>query len=443
MALELIQVRARSTNHLELTFSEPFQFLPDGWLAPGLFTVLDDRGQRRISAVVQDSDTVLLLTLPGRALARGDQLTVAYDQPDLTLGTGYLAGQDSAPFGSFAPREVTMLTTKVTLSKPMGAAFRELLLLGERSISAIGNGLDNTIIGNRGNNRIDGREGADRLIGGIGNDIYFIDHIDDEVIELSDEGLDSIVSKVSYVLPENVERLTLKGWEPLDATGNALNNVLIGNHGANMLDGGPGDDLLVGGKGSDLYRVNSSGDRIVERGLLADYDIVESSVTWVLGSKLDELRLVGEDAIHGLGNERNNVLVGNDASNVLDGGRGGTDRLTGMAGADIFRFSFKPLKFSDFYADRITDFNPTEGDKIQLSRSAFRIAANAGVTVTVVAGDDETEVALQTAVMFVYDVSQGELHWNQNGAFRGVGSGGILAVLETRPTLSPSDIELY
>jgi len=443
MALELIQVRARSTNHLELIFSEPFQLLPEGRLEPGLFTVLDDRGLRRISAVVQDSETVLLLTLPGRALARGNQLTVAYEPPELTLGTGYLASMDGTPFGPLLSRDAPVLTTHFTLSKPMGAAFGELLLLGERSISAIGNDSDNTITGNRGNNRIDGGVGADRLIGGEGHDIYFVDQIDDEVIELPDEGTDLIVSQVSFALPSHVERLTLKGWEPLDATGNDLDNVLIGNHAANVLDGGLGEDLLVGGKGSDLYRVNSSGDRIVERGLLSDYDIVESSVTWVLGSKLDELRLVGEDSIHGLGNERNNVLIGNDASNVLDGGRGGTDRLTGMGGADVFRFSFRPLKFSDFYADRITDFNSAEGDKIQLSRSAFGIAANASVSLAIVAGDDETEVALQTAAMFVYDISQGELHWNQNGAFRGLGSGGILAVLETKPALSSAGIALY
>jgi Ca2+-binding RTX toxin-like protein len=151
---------------------------------------------------------------------------------------------------------------------------------------------------------------------------------------------------------------------------------------------------------------------------------------------------VGQEAISGLGNERNNVLIGNAASNVLDGGRGGTDRLTGLAGADIFRFSTRPLKYSDFHADRITDFSSAEGDKIQLSRAAFRLSSSAVVSLATVIGDDETEKALSTGVMFVYDATQGELHWNQNGAIRGAGSGGILAVLETKPALSAADIVL-
>jgi Ca2+-binding RTX toxin-like protein len=154
---------------------------------------------------------------------------------------------------------------------------------------------------------------------------------------------------------------------------------------------------------------------------------------------------VGQEAISGLGNERNNVLIGNAASNVLDGGRGGTDRLTGLAGADIFRFSTRPLKYSDFHADRITDFSSAEGDKIQLSRAAFRLSSSAVVSLATVFGDDsddKTEQALSTGVMFVYDATQGELHWNQNGAIRGAGSGGILAVLETKPALSAADIVL-
>jgi len=445
MALQLTGVRARSTNHLELTFSEPFQLLPNGQLEPSLFTVTDDRGRRRISAVVQGAENVLLLTLPGRALAVVNELTLAYEQPELTLGTGYLAGLDGVPLPSQPSREVFTLTTLVTLSKAMGAAHRELVLLGDRPINAIGNDLDNTITGNGAANRIDGRAGADRLIGGNGDDTYIVDDVGDVVVEALDEGVDLIISSVSFTLPDHVENLTLAGWDPLVATGNGLNNVLIGNNGANILDGGLGDDLLIGGKGSDLYRVNSSGDRIVERGLLADYDIVESSVTWVLGSKLDELRLVGQEAISGLGNERNNVLIGNAASNVLDGGRGGTDRLTGLAGADIFRFSTRPLKYSDFHADRITDFSSAEGDKIQLSRAAFRLSSSAVVSLATVFGDDsddKTEQALSTGVMFVYDATQGELHWNQNGAIRGAGSGGILAVLETKPALSAADIVL-
>ncbi|WP_237741790.1 calcium-binding protein [Herbaspirillum rubrisubalbicans] len=39
----------------------------------------------------------------------------------------------------------------------------------------------------------------------------------------------------------------------LDATGNALDNILVGNRGNNVLTGGKGNDLLIGGAGNDSY----------------------------------------------------------------------------------------------------------------------------------------------------------------------------------------------
>lgn len=39
----------------------------------------------------------------------------------------------------------------------------------------------------------------------------------------------------------------------LDATGNELDNILVGNRGNNVLTGGRGNDLLIGGAGNDTY----------------------------------------------------------------------------------------------------------------------------------------------------------------------------------------------
>ena len=47
---------------------------------------------------------------------------------------------------------------------------------------------------------------------------------------------------------------TLTGFQAIDGTGNALDNVIIGNTGANVLQGGAGNDVLDGGAGTDsLY----------------------------------------------------------------------------------------------------------------------------------------------------------------------------------------------
>ena len=55
------------------------------------------------------------------------------------------------------------------------------------------------------------------------------------------------------MLGANLENLTLTGVLNLNATGNALDNVLTGNSGDNKLYGMKGNDTLVGGAGDDEY----------------------------------------------------------------------------------------------------------------------------------------------------------------------------------------------
>jgi serralysin len=84
------------------------------------------------------------------------------------------------------------------------------------------------------------------LDGGLGNDVYYVDDIGDNVInEQLTGGTDTIFSSVNYSLSGRyVENLTLTGTSNLTATGNTLSNVLTGNSGNNILDGGYGADVL-------------------------------------------------------------------------------------------------------------------------------------------------------------------------------------------------------
>ena len=78
------------------------------------------------------------------------------------------------------------------------------------------------------------------MFGGTGNDTYVVDNVGDVVTELDGEGTDTIQSSMSFSLAALafVENLTLTGSAALSATGNGLDNVLIGNSGANVLTGG-------------------------------------------------------------------------------------------------------------------------------------------------------------------------------------------------------------
>ena len=78
-----------------------------------------------------------------------------------------------------------------------------------------------------------------------GNDTYFVDQDNDEVIEGAGEGIDSVKATASYVLPIFVEKLTLLGTAPLNGTGNDRDNRLTGNNASNKLNGRTGADRMI------------------------------------------------------------------------------------------------------------------------------------------------------------------------------------------------------
>ena len=96
----------------------------------------------------------------------------------------------------------------------------------------------------------------DNFVGTVGNDEYVVDNTKDTIAEAANAGIDKVLSSVSYVLPDNVENLTLTGAVSANATGNTLDNILIGNGSDNVLDwGGGGLDTMQGGLGNDTYKL--------------------------------------------------------------------------------------------------------------------------------------------------------------------------------------------
>ena len=197
--------------------------------------------------------------------------------------------------------------------------------------------------------------------------------------------------------------MILTGSAAIDGTGNGLVNVIRGNEAANVisglagndtlygnggndtLDGGTGLDTMYGGLGNDTYIVDNAGDVVTENPGEGS-DLVQSSITYTLGSDVENLTLTGSNAINGTGNGLDNILTGNSAANVLSGGDGndtlhgggGADMLTGGIGNDTFTFS----DISDSLpgsAATITDFtsNSGEGTDDQIDLSA--IDANTSV----------------------------------------------------------------
>lgn len=78
---------------------------------------------------------------------------------------------------------------------------------------------------------------------------------------------DTLASSASLTMGDGLHNLTLLGNEALTATGNGLDNKIIGNAGNDVLIGGAGGDILTGGAGADRFvftKLADSGDTVTD-----------------------------------------------------------------------------------------------------------------------------------------------------------------------------------
>jgi Ca2+-binding RTX toxin-like protein len=247
---------------------------------------------------------------------------------------------------------------------------------------------DDTLVGGAGADYLRGGVGADRMSGGTGNDYYVVDSVGDTTDETGGDGVDSVISRVTWTLRDGTENLTLAApGGAINGTGNAADNVIVGNSSANLLwgldgndningdggndtlrggngadtldgsvgndtlygdagidsliggwgndilDGGTGADSMAGGLGNDIYYVDDAGDTITE-GAGEGTDAVESSVSYTLAANVENLTLLLlAGNIDGTGSNVRNTIIGTRGDNVLHG-MGDLDTLYGGNGAD-------------------------------------------------------------------------------------------------------------
>ena len=178
-----------------------------------------------------------------------------------------------------------------------------------------GDGAD-TLYGGAGNDWVDGGSGADKMFGGLGNDTYVVDNKSDVASEVGGDGVDTIRSSISFSLADaahavgDIENLTLIGTGKINATGNALDNVLVGNSADNVLIGNWGADTMDGGGGIDTASYDASGLGVA----------VSLALGIGLGGEAQGDRLVNIENL--TGSKFNDTLEGDAGNNKLVGGAG-------------------------------------------------------------------------------------------------------------------------
>ncbi len=287
-----------------------------------------------------------------------------------------------------------LVKSRVTYT--LAANVDKLTLLGATAINGTGNALNNVLTGNSAINTLTGGAGNDTYVIGAGDSVvealnegtdsvqsstsYTLTANVENLTLTGTTAIDGTGNTLNNILYANDEDNILNGLSGVDAvsfqhtasavtvslalgtaqatggsgsdmllnienlTGSAYNDTLTGNASANVLDGGIGADTLSGDDGSDTYILDNVGDIVSETNATASIggtDLIQAYISYSLtdtdgaginGGNVENLRLMGTNALNATGNALNNGLYANTGNNHLNGGTG-TDTLSYLYGA--------------------------------------------------------------------------------------------------------------
>ncbi|GGN34369.1 Ca2+-binding RTX toxin-like protein [Actinoplanes campanulatus] len=222
--------------------------------------------------------------------------------------------------------------TKVTCTGAKYASIR----LGNKSDTLV-NRTNQVVIyalGSSGNDRLDGGSYQDHLYGGSGNDTISGGGNDDRLF--GESGNDVLIGTAD-------DNWLMGGGGNDRIYGQGGDDVLQGDAGNDLLNGGAGNDRLRGDRGAG-YSIGKPYSDVLIGGPGVDeadyYTYDDQPVTVDLDGQFGDDGVAGEhdsvgaDVENLTGGGGSDILIGNAANNVIDGGWGGADRIQGGAGDD-------------------------------------------------------------------------------------------------------------
>ena len=188
-----------------------------------------------------------------------------------------------------------------------------------------------------------------------------------------------------------------------------------------VLDFNPDEDLLI------LPFLQSDNVKITQEDsfIVAELDTGSKDKIFKISQQATEKNLGFADQF----DSQNIQFTGNFKFNTS------TKDGTNTSGESII----KPLAYKKKSIDKITNFN-TSIDILEIDTDSFGIDPSA----TFASGKNKKVVKKKLAKLdidFLYDQKRGGLYFNENGADKGFGDGGIIAILKGAPDLTSGNLE--
>jgi serralysin len=336
-----------------------------------------------------------------------------------------------------------------------GTAGNNILVGSDYSDTIFGYGGNDQIYGKRGNDVLDGGPGEDSLSGDLGNDTATFASMTAQSASPSAGVVANLTTQEGTAGDATGD--TYSDIENL--TGSKFDDVLTGDTDRNVLKGGAGNDKLYGlgendglyvGIGTDLADGGTAYDLVsylgVPRGVTVDLDAPAANVGEALGDTYISIEAAGgtnsadilrgdEVRNHLWGYKGDDTLDGRAGSDILIGGPG-ADVLTGGTGNDYFRYYGE----SDG-GDRVLDFRPVAGDKVQLAVKHLDTTFVPGALPASGLVSGPTPAPSTGASVFLYDTDTGQLFLDLDGT--GSAPKVELMTLVGIPPLAAKDFALF
>jgi Ca2+-binding RTX toxin-like protein len=304
-----------------------------------------------------------------------------------------------------------------------GGAGDDTIFGGRGQDTLIGGPGDDALSGDEGNDLLIGGTGLNTVDGGLGVDTTTYAGSAAGMFVKIDLGSSGSGNGIAFSLDGQIadslfgiENVTGSGFAD-QIIGSSADNVLQGGRGNDTLDGRGGRDTLDGGSGIDTATYAVSGSAVF-------VDLTQG--VGLGGDNVNDTLISIENVI---GSDFADFLIGSAGANALNGGGGadtltgslGTDTLTGGGGGD--RFVWRAANETSVVLatmDVITDFNPAQGDRIDLSgidanivaagNQAFTFIGEAAFTgasgeVNIIHVNGDTIIQMQTGVEVDSDAS--------------------------------------